>query len=66
MWRTSELYKLARLYTHKGLLQHWELHALLFSNSVWGSLPSHIELTNMEGIVRPGLRFIVLIRDLKV
>ena len=32
-----------------------------------GSLTSHVEILNMEGIVRRGLRFIVLIReDLKV
>ena len=37
-----------------------KLHALLFSNSV-GSLTSHIELINGEGIVV--LWFIVLIRE---
>ena len=32
-----------------------------------GSLTSHVEMLNLEGIVRRGLRFIVLIReDLKV
>ena len=32
-----------------------------------GSLTSHVEILNMEGIVRGGLRFIVLIReDMKV
>ena len=36
---------------HKGLPQHRE------------TLTSHIELINMEGIVRRDLRFIVLIRD---
>ena len=36
-----------------------KLHALLFLNSV-GSLKSHIELINMEGIVRWDLRSIVL------
>ena len=30
---------------------------------VCGSLTSHIELINMEGIVRRDLRFIVLIRE---
>ena len=38
----------------------------LFEECV-GSLTSHIEILNVEGILRRGLRFIVLIReDLKV
>ena len=41
-------------------------HPTLFEYCV-GSLTSHVELLNMEGIVRRDLSFIVLIReDLKV
>ena len=40
---------------HRGQPQHLEIHGLLFSNSV-GSLKSHNELINMEGIVRQDLR----------
>ena len=52
---------------HKGQPQHRETsRPTLFEESVV-SLTSHIELINMEGIVRRDLLFIVLIReDLKV
>ena len=56
------------LLEREGQPQHQELHALFFYEPCVGSLiTSHVEILNMEGIVRRGLRFIVLIReDLKV
>ena len=51
----------------KGQPQHRETSRPTLFEECVGSLTSHIELINMEGIVRRDLRFIVLIReDLKV
>ena len=52
---------------HKGQPQHRETSRPTLFEECVGSLASHIELINMEGIVRRELRFIALIReDLKV
>ena len=51
----------------KGHLQHRETSRPTLFKQCVGSLTSHTELINMEGIVRRDLRFIVLIReDLKL
>ena len=52
---------------HTGQPRHRETSRPTLFEECVGSLTSHIELINMEGIVRRDLRFIVLIReDLKV
>ena len=52
---------------HNGQPQHRETSRPTLFEQCVGCLTSHIEVINMEGIVRRDLRFIVLIQeDLKV
>ena len=48
---------------HNGQPQHRETTSPTLFQQCGGSLTSHIELINIEGIVRRDLRFIVLIRE---
>ena len=48
---------------HKGQPQHRETSRPILFEQCVGALTSHIEVINMEGIVRRDLPFIVLIRE---